>query len=166
MTDPVISRRRALAGAAVGGLTLPIMTACGGGSSSPTADDPAPAQSGGKSDGGGKNDGGGDKQAPAADVLVATADVPVGGGVILASRNVVVTQPTKGQFEGFSATCTHQGCILASVASGTINCGCHGSQFSITDGSNVTGPSGSPAGSVAALPKVAVKVKGPDVVPG
>ena len=47
-----------------------------------------------------------------------------------------------------------------------INCGCHGSQFSITDGSNVAGPSGSPAGSVAALPKVAVKVKGANVVSG
>ena len=71
-----------------------------------------------------------------------------------------MTQPTKGTFEGFSATCTHQGCILASVAAGTINCGCHGSQFSITDGSNVAGPNGTPAGSVAALPKVAVQVKG------
>ena len=163
MTDPFISRRRALAGAAVGGLALPILTACdGGGSSDGSADEPATAPSSG-----GKDNGGGNKQAPAADAaLVATADVPVGGGVILDSRNVVVTQPTKGTFEGFSATCTHQGCILASVASGTINCGCHGSQFSITDGSNVAGPSGSPAGSVAALPKVAVKVKGPDIVPG
>jgi len=160
VTDPLISRRRALAGAAVGGLALPLLTACGGGGpSDASADDPAKPS-------GGKDNGGGNKEAAAADALVATADVPVGGGVILDSRNVVVTQPTKGRFEGFSATCTHQGCILASVASGTINCGCHGSQFSITDGSNVAGPSGSPAGSVAALPKVAVKVKGPDVVPG
>jgi nitrite reductase/ring-hydroxylating ferredoxin subunit len=152
VTDPLISRRRALAGAAVGGLSLPLLTACGGGGSSSTsATDPGSATSPG--------DG-------TADALVATADVPVGGGVILGSRNVVVTQPKKGQFEGFSATCTHQGCTLATVASGTINCGCHGSQFSITDGSNVAGPSGTPAGSVAALPKVAVKVKGPDVVPG
>ncbi len=101
----------------------------------------------------------------AADTLVATADVPVGGGVIVGSRNVVVTQPQKGQFEGFSATCTHQGCTLATVASGTINCGCHGSQFSISDGSNVAGPNGLPAGSVAALPRIAVEVKGADVVP-
>ena len=162
MTDPLISRRRALAGAAVGGLALPLLTACGGGGpSDASADDPAKTPASG-----GKDNGGGNKEAAAADALVATADVPVGGGVILDSRNVVVTQPTKGRFEGFSATCTHQGCILASVASGTINCGCHGSQFSITDGTNVAGPSGSPAGSVAALPKVAVKVKGPDVVPG
>ena len=54
-----------------------------------------------------------------------------------ADQNVVVTQPTQGTFEGFSATCTHQGCQLATVAGGTINCGCHGSQFSITDGGNV-----------------------------
>ena len=162
MTDPLISRRRALAGAAVGGLALPLLTACGGGGpSDASADDPAKTPASG-----GKDNGGGNKEAAAADALVATADVPVGGGVILDSRNVVVTQPTKGRFEGFSATCTHQGCILASVASGTINCGCHGSQFSITDGTNVAGPSGSPAGSVPALPKVAVKVKGPDVVPG
>jgi nitrite reductase/ring-hydroxylating ferredoxin subunit len=97
---------------------------------------------------------------------VAKADVPLGGGVILGDQNVVVTQPSKGTFEGFSATCTHQGCILASVAGGTINCGCHGSQFSITDGSNVAGPSGSPAGSVAPLPKVAVRAKGPEIVLG
>jgi nitrite reductase/ring-hydroxylating ferredoxin subunit len=149
-----------LAGAAVGGLTLPLLAACGGGgSSSVTANDPvATTSSGGKDPGNGG-------QSPAGDALVATADVPVGGGVILASRNVVVTQPEKGTFEGFSATCTHQGCILASVASGTINCGCHGSQFSISDGSNVAGPSGSPAGSVAGLPKVKVSVKGANVVP-
>ncbi len=67
--------------------------------------------------------------------------------MILTDQNIVVTQPTKGTFEGFSATCTHQGCQLASVAAGTINCACHGSQFSIKDGSNVTGPLGSPAGS-------------------
>jgi nitrite reductase/ring-hydroxylating ferredoxin subunit len=162
VTDPLISRRRALAGAAVGGLSLPLLTACGGGgSSSATAQEPGTDPSSG-----GQDSGGDKSQDPAADALVPTADVPVGGGVILGTRNVVVTQPKKGEFEGFSATCTHQGCILASVGSGTINCGCHGSQFSITDGSNVAGPNGTPAGSVAALPKVTVQVKGANVVPG
>jgi nitrite reductase/ring-hydroxylating ferredoxin subunit len=92
--------------------------------------------------------------------------VPVGGGVILTDQNIVVTQPTKGTFEGFGATCTHQGCQVASVAAGTINCPCHGSQFSIEDGSNVTGPSGTAAGSIAPLGKVAVKVQGGNVVEG
>jgi nitrite reductase/ring-hydroxylating ferredoxin subunit len=162
VTDPLITRRRALTGAAVGGLALPVLTACGGGgdSSTPTAGDPPDTSSdGGKQ----PND---KSQDPAADSLVATADVPVGGGVILRSRNVVVTQPKEGQFEGFSATCTHEGCLLTTVASGTINCRCHGSQFAISDGSNVAGPNGTPAGSVAALPKIAVEVKGADVVPG
>ena len=149
MTDPALTRRRALTGAAVGGLSLPLLAACGGGSTG--APQPPPASSGGKN-------------RSTADVLVATKDVPVGGGVILGDQNVVVTQPRKGTFEGFSATCTHQGCLLASVAAGTINCGCHGSQFSIATGANVAGPSGSPAGSVPALPKVGITVKGPNVV--
>jgi nitrite reductase/ring-hydroxylating ferredoxin subunit len=141
VTDPALSRRRALTLSAVGGLSLPLLAACGGGS------------------------GGGDKGASSgSSVLVAASEVPVGGGVILADQNVVVTRPDQGTFEGFSATCTHQGCTLATVASGTINCGCHGSQFAITDGANVVGPSGSPAGSVAALPKVPVKVKGGNVI--
>ncbi|MGC4111813.1 MAG: Rieske (2Fe-2S) protein [Nocardioides sp.] len=146
LTEPALSRRRALSLAAVGGLSLPVLAACGGGGST----------GGSAGDGSGSSSGGG--------VLVAATKVPVGGGVILGDQNVVVTQPTKGTFEGFSATCTHQGCLLATVASGTINCGCHGSQFSITDGSNVAGPSGEPAGSVAALPKVGIKVKGGNVV--
>lgn len=165
MTDPALTRRRALAGAAVGGLSLPLLAACGsGGSSNATAQDPS-ATTGGNGNDGNNGNNGTDAKSQAV-VLVATGDVPVGGGVILGDQNVTVTQPQKGTFEGFSATCTHQGCILASVAGGTINCGCHGSQFSITDGSNVAGPSGSPAGSVAALPKVAVRVKAADVVLG
>jgi nitrite reductase/ring-hydroxylating ferredoxin subunit len=150
--DPALSRRRALAGAAVGGLSLPLLAACGGGSSSsPAAQPGAPTSSGGAAN---------------TTLLTTASAVPVGGGVILGQQNVVVTQPTKGQFQGFSATCTHQGCILATVSAGTINCGCHGSQFSIKDGSNVAGPLGSPPGSVAPLPKVPVKLQGSDVVAG
>jgi Rieske Fe-S protein len=152
VSDPALSRRRALTGVAVGGLSLPLLSACGGGSSGA----PGATQGGSTSSGGSSN----------AALLTTASAVPVGGGVILGQQNVVVTQPTKGQFQGFSATCTHQGCILATVSAGTINCGCHGSQFSITDGSNVAGPLGSPAGSVAPLPKVPVKLQGNDVVSG
>jgi len=153
--------RRALAVTALGGLSLPVLAACGGGGggSSTTAGTPS-------TDGGASSPASGGGNSTTADALVGTAQVPVGGGVILADQNVVVTQPEKGSFEGFSATCTHQGCLLGSVASGTINCGCHGSQYSISTGDNVVGPSGTPAGSVAPLPKVAVKVQGPDVVKG
>jgi Rieske Fe-S protein len=142
----------------VGGLSLPLLAACGGGGSSSTP------SAGATSPGAADSQGGDGSSKPAA--LVATSQVPVGGGVILRDQNVVVTQPSQGTFEGFDATCTHQGCQVTTVASGTINCGCHGSQFSITDGSNVTGPSGAPAGSIAPLGKVQVKVQGGNIVEG
>lgn len=144
MPDPELTRRRALTGVAVGGLSLPLLAACGGGSSGSTGAQP--------------------QFGPV--TLLSTSQVPVGGGVILREQNVVVTQPTKGTFVGFDATCTHQGCQLATVASGTINCGCHGSEFSITDGSNVVGPSGAPAGSIGALGRVPIKVKHGNVIEG
>ena len=164
MTDAPLSRRRLIAGAAVGGLSLPVLAACGGGGS-PSGT--SPQQTGSSQGGtqGGNTQGGGSKPGGPA-VLVSAARVPVGGGVVLTTQNVVVTQPTKGKFEGFSATCTHMGCQLANVAAGTINCPCHGSQFSITNGANVTGPLGTPAGSVPALPKVSVKAQGPNIVMG
>ena len=94
--------------------------------------------------------------APAADGLVAASEVPVGGGVVLGDDGLVVTQPTAGRFRGFSATCTHQGCTVGSVSE-TIDCPCHGSRFSITDGSVANGPATSP------LPERPVRVQGGQV---
>jgi Rieske Fe-S protein len=70
---------------------------------------------------------------------VATSKVPVGGGVILEDADYVITQPSKGQYKAFSKICTHQGCPVASVEDGVIHCNCHGSEYSIKDGS-VTNP--------------------------
>jgi Rieske Fe-S protein len=61
--------------------------------------------------------------------------VPVGGGVILENADYVVTQPSKGKYKAFSKICTHQGCPVASVSNGVIHCDCHGSEYSIEDGS-------------------------------
>ena len=87
---------------------------------------------------------GGDAPPPVAEstgtVLGAAADVPVGGGTVFKDQKLVVTQPAEGEFKGFSAVCTHQGCIVANVAEGTINCGCHGSKFLMADGSVSKGP--------------------------
>ena len=71
---------------------------------------------------------------------VAKADVPVGGGVIIASAQFVVTQPAAGEFKAFSSICTHMGCPVAEVADGTINCNCHGSRFDIATGAATRGP--------------------------
>jgi Rieske Fe-S protein len=73
-------------------------------------------------------------------VLARTADIPLGGGVIFTDAKVVVTQPAKGVFKAFSAICTHVGCLCNQVADGTIDCPCHGSRFTITDGAVVAGP--------------------------
>ena len=91
-------------------------------------------------------------------VLLTTAEVPEGGGKIIDGKNIVVTQPEAGVFKAFSAVCTHQGCIVSTIANGTIDCPCHGSEFSVKDGSVVHGPATSP------LPTVAIKVEGTSIV--
>jgi Rieske Fe-S protein len=91
-------------------------------------------------------------------VLARTADIPVGGGRILTDKKVVITQPKAGSFAAFTAVCTHQGCTVGSVAGGTINCPCHGSKFSIANGSVVNGPATSP------LAPVPIKVQGTSII--
>lgn len=75
---------------------------------------------------------------------VPVSQVPEGGGVILPDADFVVTQPSAGEFKAFSKICTHQGCPISAIAEGTINCNCHGSKFSLTDGSVVEGPADTP----------------------
>ncbi|MER5620961.1 Rieske (2Fe-2S) protein [Streptosporangium sp. NPDC002544] len=76
-------------------------------------------------------------------VLAKTSSIPVGGGRIINGR-WVVTQPVKGTFRAFSAKCTHQGCAVATIRGGIINCPCHGSRFRIADGSVARGPATRP----------------------
>ncbi|MGV8849641.1 MAG: Rieske (2Fe-2S) protein [Propionibacteriaceae bacterium] len=91
---------------------------------------------------------------------VKVADVPVGGGMIMKDASYVVTQPTAGTFKAFSKVCTHQGCTVASVSNGQINCTCHGSTFSATDGSVVNGP------ATKALAETKVTLSGDSLVIG
>jgi Rieske Fe-S protein len=83
--------------------------------------------------------------APSGPVTVATtSQVPVDGGYISSKYNVVVTQPAAGEYKAFTATCTHQGCTVGTVANNVIQCPCHNSQFSAKDGSVVNGPASQP----------------------
>ncbi|NUR08380.1 MAG: Rieske (2Fe-2S) protein [Nocardioidaceae bacterium] len=136
-----VTRRVMLRGATVTGVAMPLLAACGGGDDS-TAGSGGQATDGGATDSGGSGDSGG-----GGGLKVPESEVPVGGGVILKSDQVVVTQPSKGDFKAFTAICTHQGCTVGSVEDGKIICPCHGSQFSIEDGSPQAGPASSPLAS-------------------
>ena len=100
---------------------------------------------------------GGASSSAGAKALAATSQIPVGSGMIFPGPQVVVTQPTAGEFKAFSAICTHMGCIVNQISDGTIDCPCHGSQYSITTGDVVTGPAPRP------LPAKQIKVSGGSV---
>lgn len=90
--------------------------------------------------------------AGAAKDLAKKADIPVGGGAIIDSAKIVITQPTAGEYKAFSAVCTHQGCTVTSVEGGLIRCDCHGSQYDIATGEVKKGP------ATSALPSKSVTV--------
>ena len=95
-----------------------------------------------------------------ANALAPTSEIPVGSGKIFTAEKVVVTQPVSGDFKAFSAVCTHMGCLVNQISDGTIDCPCHGSQFSIKDGSVVSGPAPSP------LAAETIKVSGSSIILG
>jgi len=155
---PLASRRTLLACA--GAVSAIVLAGCtrynannGGIAGSQQAASSAPPAAGG-----GASSAGGGASSAGATVLAKTADVPVGGGTIVTDKKIVITEPKSGTFKAFSAVCTHQGCTVDSVSGGTINCPCHGSKFSITDGSVVGGPAPSP------LPPVNIEVQGNSIV--
>lgn len=84
------------------------------------------------------------KAKPSGTLLGNASQVPVGGGVVFAGHQVVVTQPMAGTYKAFSSVCTHAGCQCNNVDSGMITCPCHGAAFSISDGSALQGPTQTP----------------------
>jgi Rieske Fe-S protein len=159
--DTPRDRRTVLRGAAVAGLagvSVPLLAACSNNGesagttpsgSTPSSSAPGSAPTSAPSSSGGS---------AAGAVLGTTADVPVGGGKVFTDAKIVVTQPTAGQFKGFSAVCTHRGCTVTQVTNKTIDCPCHDSKFDFTTGAVVAGPAPAP------LPSVAVTVKGGNIV--
>lgn len=131
MLDDDLGRRGVLAGA--GGLGVIALGGCAAGDGKVTAI--VPERIRGK-------------------VIAKTSEIPVGGGKILSDYKIVITQPTKGDFKAFTAVCTHQHCTVGDIRDGVIECPCHGSEFSVKDGSVEQGP------AKAALPAFKVKVTG------
>jgi Rieske Fe-S protein len=126
-----------------------LVAACGSSSDSATANTSASTDS----------DGGADETPSGAAPTSASADdskeltslskVPVGGGLILTDKKIVLTRDSGGTVHAFSAVCTHQGCTVSSVKNGVIMCPCHGSRYDATTGKNIGGPAPSPLASVA-----------------
>lgn len=165
--EAVRDRRTVLRGAAVIGLAgaaTPLLAACGddgdaGGSpTSPASSAPESSSSDPTSAPSSTETSSAPASSAGGTALASTSEIPVGGGAVFKDAKVVVTQPTAGQFKGFSATCTHMGCIVADVGGGTINCGCHGSKFKIADGSVANGPASSP------LPAANITVQGDKIM--
>ncbi|MFS8497005.1 MAG: Rieske (2Fe-2S) protein [Micromonosporaceae bacterium] len=156
------TRRTLFLGAGAVGIGA-MLAACGGddaGGQAPPAGNPGNPGGTGGPRGSNGDDGGTGQTAEGSVPLAAVSDVEVGGGVIVPAENVVITQPREGEFKAFSATCTHQGCQVSTVANGTINCFCHGSQYSIEDGSVVRAAPGLTPQTQNPLSEVAVEVDG------
>ncbi|MFH8616455.1 Rieske (2Fe-2S) protein [Streptomyces sp. NPDC017979] len=152
-----VTRRTVVAAAGGAGLTA-ALTACGsddGGSSgsSSTGDGGTKGSAAGGSAAGGSTGGssGGSGQA-----VAKVADVPEGGGKVVG--DVVITQPSAGQFKAFSSKCTHTGCAVRGVANNVITCPCHNSTFDASDGSVKGGPATAP------LPAKSVRVEGDSII--
>lgn len=126
---PLPSRRVVLNSAGLAAMTL-----CLGGCAATTGTGSASASSG------------------AGPTTVKVGDIPVGSGKIVGQY--VVTQPKAGTFEAFGYLCTHQNLPVQQVSDAAIVCGRHGSTYSLTDGTVLTGP------ATKALTKATVKVDG------
>lgn len=136
MTAPVVNRRIVFSGLGALGVAV-ALAGCGGsdddgGSATPTVD--------------------------AGSELATTSEVPVGGGIVLTDQKLVITQPTEGTFQAFTAVCTHQGLLVTSVEDGTIRCANHGSSFSAETGEVEGGPASS------ALAAVEIDVQGDKIL--
>jgi Rieske Fe-S protein len=164
-TQTGASRRVVLAGAVAAGAGV-ALAGCGKDQPAGSGTDPAGGNTSGGNPAGGTTAGGTATGNPATggatggQPLARKSDIPPGGGKIFDQEKVVVTQPTEGTFKAFSAICPHMGCTLSSVSGGWINCPCHGSTFSITDGSANNGPATNP------LPEKTLKVDGDNLILG
>jgi Rieske Fe-S protein len=142
MTEPVLTRRSAVQGAAVlvvGGIAG-YLVAHNSAAAKATRGTTAANAYGADPASGGKR-------------LAALAAVPAGGGLIIAAPPVVLVRGAGDAVHAFSAVCTHQGCTVDKVVGGHIECPCHGSTFDAATGAVTGGPAPRP------LPTIKVTVR-------
>ena len=146
LCGPAAPTRRTVLAVAGCGIAL---TACGGSGGSDSA-------SGGGS--------GAKPKGPAGSTpgsaLLALEEVPVGQAKTVrveGGKSVVVSRTGEAEVRGFSASCTHEGCLVRPDG-GELNCPCHGSKFNAATGEVLQGPADDP------LPEVPMKIEGGQVV--
>jgi Rieske Fe-S protein len=142
MSEEVLSRRSVLRGA--------LVAAIAGVAGYVVADNSAAAR---KHNGTTAANAYGPNPSPSGRLLAEVSQVPLGGGIVLAADKIVLSRTETGQVHGFSAICTHQGCLVGSVQNNQIICPCHGSRFDAQTGAVINGPAALP------LPSVPVAVK-------
>ncbi|CAM5460508.1 Cytochrome bc1 complex Rieske iron-sulfur subunit OS=Streptomyces alboniger OX=132473 GN=CP975_04825 PE=4 SV=1 [Streptomyces alboniger] len=131
---PAPSRRTVVASLGAAGLAV-ALTACG-------SDDDASGSS--TEQGADTGSGGTGAGTGAGAALAKTSDIPEGGGKVFSDEKVVVSQPKAGDYKAFSTICTHRDCPMTDLKEDVLSCSCHGSQFSVTDGSVKKGPATEP----------------------
>lgn len=138
-----------LGGAAASAAVLAACGSSGGGSDTGAAASDTGSTGGGSA---ASASGGASSAAAGSGDGIATSKVPVGSGVIDTDLKAVITQPTSGSYKAFSYICTHEQCPVTKVDGEKIVCPCHGSEFSIKDGSVLQGPATEPlAGKTATV---------------
>jgi nitrite reductase/ring-hydroxylating ferredoxin subunit len=127
----VFSRRNVLAVGAIGVAGVALAACSSGSNTSGGSQATAP----------GANGGGAGSGAVGA-LIVATAEVPVGGAKLAEAGGStwLVAQPTEGDIVCHSGICTHEGCPLTQIDGDRAICRCHNSQFDIFTGAVLQSP--------------------------
>lgn len=134
---------------------LALIAACGGGGE---------ATGPGNGGGGGGNGGGGNAITALARInnatvsgqtwtipIAGTALATAGGIALVPNADLIVINTGNNTFRAFTSICTHQGATIDARIGDNLRCPLHGSQFSISSGTPVVGPSGDSPGSIGAL---------------
>jgi nitrite reductase/ring-hydroxylating ferredoxin subunit len=118
-----MDRRELLRGAAalgVVGAAAPLLAACG---DSDSASPGSTAQ---------------DSSEAAGDAVTVDLSTIAEGSFVVTQSLVVIKDGS--DVKAYSAICPHQNCPVDDVSDGEISCPCHGSRFSVADGSVIAGP--------------------------
>jgi Rieske Fe-S protein len=94
--------------------------------------------------------------------LAKLSDIPVGQAISVdgpQGAKSILARPTASTVAGFSAVCTHQGCLVRPVGN-QLDCPCHGSVYNAITGEVLVGP------AARALPKVPVTIADGNVMTG